>query len=181
MIDFHVPEKAFFAVKRLLDDATIGPMNRIGGFIRLTAARSMRNKRYPQTAAAGEPPYSHLGLIKRLMAYSYDPSAGSLIAGPMAINTPSDSGEFTVPQLLEFGGRHRIREKRTFFALPKGTTKVKKKKGRIQNTVRVTLKEGTYVEYPPHPFMGPALEKAMQADKLRQAWSIVGGGARVSD
>lgn len=183
MLNLKVPTQSLFldrqAVMELLDDATIGPMNRIGGFIRQTARNSMRRKKYPATAPAGEPPYAHAGALKTRMAYAYDPNRGTLIAGPMAINRPSDAGGYTVPQLMEFGGSFVTRETRMMFIHddsmndndgPKGKKKSKKKE-RL-----VLIPKGEELVYPPHPFMGPALSKALETDKLRKAWKTVGRG-----
>ncbi|MFO0915298.1 MAG: hypothetical protein U0795_20215 [Pirellulales bacterium] len=172
---FELPTQALFldrpAVRKLLDDATIGPMNRIGGFIRRTARNSMRRKPFDKHSPPGSPPYAHVGLIKERMAYSYDPRRGSLVVGPMAINgAPSDTGGYTVPQLMEFGGTFQIREpKRIWVETPtSGSNKPKRKQPRDRQ--RVLLTAGTKLEYEPRPFMGPALAKARRADKLAAAF-----------
>jgi len=121
-------------------------LNRIGGFLRTTAKRSIRKRK--GTSAPGQPPSSHVGLLRDHIYYSYDPVSQSVVIGPALITSNHKTAtpiNATVPQVLEYGGRV-----------------LRRKNNRTIQTVVA-----------PRPFMGPAMQTARKADKLEQAWKDV--------
>ncbi|MCE5327898.1 MAG: hypothetical protein LLG01_15940 [Planctomycetaceae bacterium] len=97
-----VTEKMFFdrkAVAGAVDRATRKVLSKFGAFVRTTARSSIRKRK--AVAAPGNPPSSHVGLLRKLIYFGYDPSRRSVVIGP----TPLHGAE--VPPLLEYGGQAR--------------------------------------------------------------------------
>lgn len=68
-----------------------------GAFVRTRARSSM--KRRKKVAERGKPPSAHVGKIKDLLYFSYDPHSRSVVIGPAKFR------EGIVPRLMEEGGR----------------------------------------------------------------------------
>ena len=118
------------AVVSAVDKATLKVLNHIGGLIRLTARRSIRDaSAHNQVSKAGKPPLSHCGLLKNYIWYSYDKSNRSVVVGPVALNAKGKD----VPHTLEYGG-------------------YSEEKGR-----RWTGTKNVFIK--PRPYMAPALDK----------------------
>ena len=145
MIGMRVDKRMFFDRKRVVDAtdrATRRVLSKFGAFVRQTAKRSIRRRKRP--SRPGQPPSSHVGLLKRRIFFGYDRDKQSVVIGPAPINASggrSPYGDTTVPELLEEGGRVRRRESG-------GQTKT--------------------LHYRPRPFMGPAFEK--EQPKLPAMW-----------
>jgi hypothetical protein len=102
MIDFSV-KNCFFdraAVKNAVDRATLRVLSKIGAYIRQAARSSIRTRK--AISQPGNPPSSHEGSLKRLIFFSYDPAAHSVVIGPVPLH-----GVAEAPPLLEFGGTAR--------------------------------------------------------------------------
>ena len=84
-------------VKRAVDAATRRALSRAGAFIRQRAKTSIRKRK--GISRPSRPPHSHAGHLRRLIFFGYDPSAESVVIGPL----PFRKGE--APNLLEFGGK----------------------------------------------------------------------------
>ncbi|MEZ6068271.1 MAG: hypothetical protein R3B90_21730 [Planctomycetaceae bacterium] len=82
---------------RAADRAARRVMMRIGGFIRLTASRSLRKRK--GVSRPDGPPHSHGPTLRRNILWSYDPTARSVIVGPRAL--PGKAGSL---RHLEHGG-----------------------------------------------------------------------------
>ncbi len=153
-IGFRSPLQSNFfdrdKIKKKMDAAVRRSFIRIGGFIRTTARRSIRKRK--RSAAPGQPPSSHVGTLKNLIFFSYDDFSKSMIVGPTLSRRKTgtvgiaDPVNKTVPEILEFGG----------------TAKRKQKSG-----------ETITVKYHKHPYMQPALDIASREDKLRQHWELI--------
>lgn len=149
MLDLSIKE-LFFDRQRVIDAAGRGrvrALNRIGGFLRTVARRSMRKR--PGASPPGKPPHSHVGLLRDGIFYGYDRGQDSVVVGPALLRTRGRDGvpvSGTVPQVLEQGGKVR-RERR----------------GGQEEIVNVQAR----------PLMGPALETGRKSDKLSQAWKDV--------
>jgi hypothetical protein len=89
------------AVMAKVDAARRTVLSKWGSFVRTTARRSIRPRK--RSAAPGQPPSSHVGLLRKLIFFGYDDAAESVVVGP----TLFKSGSPTVPELLEFGGSAR--------------------------------------------------------------------------
>lgn len=151
MIDLKVKHLFFdrAAVIAAVDRGRRTAMNRIGGFLRTTAKRSIRKRK--GTSHPGKPPHSHVGLLRDHIYYSYDPARGTVVIGPALLtsrNPDAEPVDGTVPQVLEQGGKVRVTESK-----PKGRTRI------------VTIR--------PRPYMAPALDTARNADKLSPFWKDV--------
>lgn len=83
-------------VQRAADRGTIRALSRAGAFIR-TRARSLIRKR-KRISLPGDPPSSHIGLLRRLIFFGYDRRRESVVVGPAARRNSK------VPRVLEEGG-----------------------------------------------------------------------------
>lgn len=115
-------------VIRAMGRATRRALSKAGAFIRTRARTSIRKRK--GISKPGKPPHSHVGHLRRLLFFSYEPDAQTVVIGPMKF------GKGEAPSLLEFGGRAvRVRKHTSG------------KRGRRQ---RVTYRK--------RQFMGPAME-----------------------
>lgn len=92
----------FFDRERVLKDAglkTVRALSRFGAFVRQRARSSMRpGGKRGKTSPPGVPPRTHVGHLKRLLFFSWDPATRSVVIGPIKFR------QGVVPSLLEFGG-----------------------------------------------------------------------------
>ncbi len=92
-VEFH-PEK----VRDIAKGACKKFLNRAGGYLRMTAKRSIRKKKKP--SVAGSPPASHTGALKNFIRFSVSDDARRVVVGPQKL-----SGKmFDQPSVLEMGG-----------------------------------------------------------------------------
>ena len=99
MIDFKF-RVAFFDTKEVrskVSDATRRVFSKFGAFVRQTAKQSMKKKSGP--APPGQPPHSHVGLLKRWILFGYDKTRESVVVGPAKLPKKGN-----VPETLEKGG-----------------------------------------------------------------------------
>ncbi len=152
MIDLRI-KKLFFdrpKVQRATDKARRRVLSRAGAFIRQTARTSIRKRK--GTSPPGSPPYSHVGLLRRLILFGYDERTDSVVVGPVKLNKQSDA-----PHTLEFGGTTVAR--RTMLVRVGDTGR--DRRGRFTRGKRQLVKAGTRLVYKPRPFMGPAMQKEL--------------------
>lgn len=97
-------------VRSAVDRATRRVLSRFGAFVRRTAKSSIRKRK--RVSRPGEPPSSHVGLLRRLILFGYDRDKRSVVIGPM----PLSSSTAEVPPLLEYGGHAKRRGKRVRYA-----------------------------------------------------------------
>jgi hypothetical protein len=150
MIDWRIKE-LFFDAPRVLsavDRATSAVLSKLGAFVRTAAKHSIRKRK--AISEPGSPPSSHVGALRRLIFFGYDPGQRSVVIGPTPFTGAAGTAE--APPLLEYGGRAR----RLVRAEP--AVARKDRKGR---TVTAT--------YRPRPFMGPAFEQEKR--KLPDLWA----------
>jgi hypothetical protein len=101
MISIAEYKKSFFdraAVQQSVDKAGRKVLSKFGAFVRTRAKTSIR-KRKP-SSAPGQPPSSHVGLLKNFILFGYDAEAKSVVIGPAKLN--QKRGE--APMVLEHGG-----------------------------------------------------------------------------
>jgi len=145
VIGFKIDKSMFFdrpKVVNATNRATRRVLSRFGAYVRQTARHSIRRRK--RSSAPGQPPSSHVGLLRRRIYFGYDPRKESVVIGPTPINASggrSPYGSTTVPELLEEGGRVQ-------------------RKGRDGKTETLN--------YQARPFMGPAFEK--EKPKLPAMW-----------
>ncbi|HID23432.1 MAG TPA: hypothetical protein EYP14_13685 [Planctomycetaceae bacterium] len=89
-------------VQRSVDTATRRVLSRFGAFVRTRARTSIRKR--TGTSPPGRPPYSHVGLLRRLIFFAYDRRRRSVVVGPVLIRRDSQA-----PELLEHGGQTLVR------------------------------------------------------------------------
>ena len=143
MIGIKIDKSMFFdrpAVLGAVDRATRKVLSKFGAFVR-TAARSSIRKRKAESQP-GSPPSSHVGTLKRLIFFGYDPANKSVVIGPTPLG-----GNAVVPELLEqdhiAGTTRRVRGK--------------------------SHGKGVVMTYRARPFMGPAMEQ--EKSKLPALWA----------
>jgi len=122
------------AVTSRVDKTTRKVLSRIGAYIMTAARQSIRTRK--KASPPGSPPSSHVGLLKRGIFFGYDFVSTSVVIGPEPLH-----GKPIVPQVLEFGGVERLKDRQ-------GKTYV--------------------ATYEPRPFMGPAYER--EIPKLPAMW-----------
>jgi len=101
-----VTKQMFFdrkAVTSRVDKAARKVLSKFGAFVRTGARHSIRKRK--AISEPGSPPSSHVGLLKKLIYFGYDPGRKSVVIGPTPLN--HSGGE--APPLLEYGGRARRR------------------------------------------------------------------------
>lgn len=99
-LDFKAAKEGFFDRAKVLaaaDRATLRVLSRFGAYVRQRARSSIRKRR--RVSQPGQPPSSHVGLLKDLIFFSYEPSARSVVVGPTLTNRPTGA-----PETLEYGG-----------------------------------------------------------------------------
>ncbi len=129
MLDLRIKQMFFDRpkVRRAVDAARRRVLSKAGAFIRQTARTSIRKRR--GTSKPGQPPHSHVGLLRRFILFGYDRQSESVVIGPVGIRGS------TAPRVLEQGGT---------------TTVTRRRRGkRTERRVRVAAR----------PYMNPALEK----------------------
>jgi len=140
-----VTKQMFFdtkAVTSRVDKAARKVLSKFGAFVRTGAKHSIRKRK--AVSEPGSPPSSHVGLLRRLIYFGYDPSRRSVVIGPTPLHLPAGQagGTAEAPPLLEYGGKARRR-------------------GRKGRPVTSTYKA--------RPFMGPAFER--EKPKLPAMWA----------
>jgi hypothetical protein len=107
VIDFKLTKDSFFnreAVLKAVDKAAIRVLSKFGAFVRTKAKTSMRKKK--GTSPPGGPPYAHVGLLRRLLFFSYDRSTESVVIGPVLKDRPTGA-----PENLEYGGKADLKQR----------------------------------------------------------------------
>jgi len=108
MIGFKIT-KLFFdkkAVRDKVDAGTRRVLSKFGAFVRRTARSSIRKRKKP--SSPGSPPSSHIGLLKKLIFFGYEPAKRSVVIGPARL---SQKGRGEAPHLLEYGGTGTVQRK----------------------------------------------------------------------
>jgi hypothetical protein len=118
MIDMKMKEFFFDRQKVVdaMDKASKAALSKAGAFIRQTARSSMRKRK--RASEPGKPPSVHVGTLKKLLYFAYDPAQRSVVIGPQKF-AKGEAGP-----LNEFGGRavrrdRRTRQKRTVTYVPR--------------------------------------------------------------
>ena len=78
-------------------------LSRFGAFVRQRSRTSIRPRK--GTSPPGSPPFSHSGLLRRNIFFAFDPSARSVVIGPIRLNAKAG----LAPHLLEHGGSTTVR------------------------------------------------------------------------
>jgi len=86
-------------IRHKVDNRTKKVLSKFGSFVRKTSRQSIRKRK--GTSRPGNPPFSHVGTLKRHIYFCYDPNRRSVVIGPVIF--PGKSGK-ALPA-LEYGGR----------------------------------------------------------------------------
>jgi len=100
-------------IKKKSDTATRKYLSKFGAFVRQTSRRSIRSGK--GTSKPGKPPYSHTGLLKKFIYFSYDPHRASVVIGPVVVSGKSGKAL----QALESGGTVRLPDGRNVEIKPR--------------------------------------------------------------
>lgn len=162
-LDFKTAKEGFFDRAKVLgaiNAATRRVLSKFGAHVRTRARTSIKKR--SGVSPPGGPPYSHVGLLRRLIFFSYDAESQAVVIGPVLTNSPTGA-----PENLEYGAKINVTNH--VFWVPVAGTETKRKKNRkferVVYTGPMTIR--------PRPFMGPALEAeqpglpAMWANSIR--------------
>jgi hypothetical protein len=104
-------KKTFFDRKAVMDKVSPAKRrfaSRFGAFVRTRARSSLRTRK--GTSLPGNPPFSHVGTLKKSILFGYDEQTNSVVIGPLRRNDGvqgarilEKGGDTTVPGLR--GGR----------------------------------------------------------------------------
>jgi hypothetical protein len=89
-------------IQRAVDKAARQKLSRLGAFVRQRAMHSIRKRK--GSSKPGDPPHSHVGLLRTKIFFVYEPKDKSVVIGPVLINRPSGA-----TWLNELGGVATIR------------------------------------------------------------------------
>ena len=92
------------AVAAAMDRVTRRVLSRFGAYVRASARNSLHRRN--GTSAPGSPPFSHVGLLRQFIFFSWDQDRRSVVIGPAKLNGRASQD---APQALEFGGRFQRR------------------------------------------------------------------------
>jgi hypothetical protein len=107
-LSFEAAKRGFFdraLVKNAVDKGQRKVFSKFGAFVRQRARTSIRKRK--GAAPAGQPPHSHVGTLRRLIFFAFDPAKKSVVIGPTLLRSSSKA-----PKLLEHGGETATRTKR---------------------------------------------------------------------
>jgi hypothetical protein len=180
----------------MCDETVLKAMSKALGWIRKTAARSMRSDKTKKQNAAkpGMPPKfraSDENVSLRNIQYHYEPSEKTGIVGPIKLNQMQQGNNGVmqrgvVPALHEFGGEvsliEQLRWVKAFGEMGRDSRGkfTTRKEIKIQKWIPVynRKKIPKYVStrirkavYPKRPFMAKALDKAIQKKIIPQAFA----------
>jgi hypothetical protein len=97
---FQAAKQGFFdraKVKKAVDAGTWRVLSKFGAYVRRKAKKSIHKRK--GASPPGRPPHSHVGLLRKLILFAYDPQRKSVVIGPTLIRAGSEA-----PRLLEHGG-----------------------------------------------------------------------------
>jgi hypothetical protein len=109
MFDLKASRSNFFdraAVINAVDRTTRQVLSKFGAFVRQRAKTSIRKRK--GTSPPGRPPYSHVGLLRKLIEFGYDADTKSVVIGPKLSSRPTGA-----PKTLEYGGTATVTDFKT--------------------------------------------------------------------
>lgn len=86
------------AVQKALGESLVKPLSKAGAFVMTSARRSIRKRK--ANSKPGNPPSSHVGLLRDRIFFGYDSSKKTVVVGPQLLNSKTNP---TIPEALEFG------------------------------------------------------------------------------
>lgn len=150
---------------------------RQGGLIRTIARRSIRRRK--GASKPGKPPYSHVGLLRDMIFFSFGPDKKSVVVGPAKLERTNSP--VPAPGLLEHGGSvttknprrkdRKIGDYAPVDVVGKGVVYgIIKTQKQVERAERIDEflygpKGNITMNYPARPYMGPALAEAVRQGK----------------
>lgn len=157
--------KSFFTSKAVVNRTNKSErvvLSRFGSFVRTTARTSMRpGGKKNAISRAGQPPRTHVGLLRKLLYFGYDFSRRSVVVGPLKFGGSIGNG---VPRLLEEGGTRRTKKRNIY--VKRGVRRGQG--GRFVSGGSKQMEIGGLMKYRPRPYMEPALKRNLP--QLPQLW-----------
>jgi hypothetical protein len=137
-----------------IDAGTRRALSKFGAFVRRRSRSSIRKRK--KASKPGKPPSSHIGTLKNLIFFAFDPAVKSVVTGPVLSGKPSGA-----PETLEYSGAATIRErvKSARKARSKAQAKAYRKlvkDGRLTPSARQYTTRVIRVDA--RPFMNPAFQ-----------------------
>lgn len=158
-IEFKLQFFDRLVIRDATDRAEKKVLSKFGAYVRRSAKSSIRQRK--NISEPGQPPSSHKGTLKRLIFFSYDATAQSVVIGPTLFRGKDGS----VPLLLEEGGIKHV-PVGTWITIDHGVSRGKG--GRFVSGKERVRADGRPLKYRPRPYMGPALQKELP--KLPDMW-----------
>lgn len=93
----------FFDDKKILDRAEreeLRALAKFGAYVRRRARSSIRKRQ--RVSDPGEPPSSHVGLLRKFIFFFVEKSDKNVVIGPIRLNQKQELP--TIPELLEYSG-----------------------------------------------------------------------------
>ena len=160
-LDIKAYSKFFFDrpnVQSAIDKGTRRALSKFGAFVRQRARTSIRKKK--GVSDPGQPPHSHLGLLRKGILFAFDPRAKSVVIGPVPTSKATGA-----PELLEKGGTVPGNGREIWITNTPG----RNDKGQFVTNGKTRVVLNGVLVYRPRPYMGPAyraeLPKAPQMFK----------------
>ena len=138
--------------------------SKFGAYVRTRAKSSIRRRKRP--SIPGMPPSSHVGTLRDLIYFGYDPFERSVVIGPTPTNQVFFKGDGspvsgTGAQVLEEGGQIRILEVFKYGRWQRADLRSRRKLAGLKTRLRT-------IAIAPRPYMGPAAE--IERSKLPTMW-----------
>lgn len=161
-LSFKAAKAGFFdraKVINAVDKATRKVLSKFGSFVWKRAKTSIRKKKGVSPPAG--PPYSHTGVLRKFLYFSYDSDRKSVVIGPVRVSGTVDQ---KAPQLLEYGGSVPGNGRVIFVTNEVG----RDIKGKFTSGGKTRVELKGALRYRARPFMHPALEAELPG--LPQMW-----------
>lgn len=154
---------------------------RLGGWIRVTAQRSMRrvDPATGKPSRPGDAPRAREGILRLKVEFAYDTKTNRLVVGPEIVrrnNKGQPESPNGVPNLMEFGGFAVVGPYGWWIVgwkYQKQTDLQGNKSKKLVQYSKTELKPGERLTYLPRPFMRPAFKKSQDQEKLKQFWEAL--------
>jgi hypothetical protein len=160
-------------VRRSIDDGRRRALSKIGAFVRRRARSQLRIRK--RVSSPGESPSIHsrdkIATLKNIW-FAFVPDRQSTIIGPVALNQVNyaDGARIPLPALMEFGGEATIREEQRIRTSNPGKWFRRDLRRSVNEDKRYRTRRAQYAA---RPFMGPALQKEIEAGTIIDAFAGV--------
>jgi hypothetical protein len=142
-------------------------LSRAGAFVMRRARSSIRKRKV--VSKPGQPPSSHLGLLRKGILFAYDLATRSVVVGATKLNMVFFDRDRkpvrgTVPQVLEEGGAITIFEVQRHGKWRRADLRTKRRWGGLKTRYRTA-------QIAARPFMQPAHDAELKAGTIPKVWA----------